>query len=341
MEDKKGQKRKYILFKKEGTDSGPKLCAFFASEAGCRNGAACLFLHSKDGQTQATKATTTATATASASLQPPPVMTPLSPHVHKTVPAANNAPTSNKKVKVEVKLPDGNKTPAIGSVKVPSSEEEDSSLLFGAVNVALNGYTPVSASLRRGQHTNSTGKLESRSGIEVLDHQDIAKVLSTSGTSHATMGAKSLQKNLKNKFDSVAENSSSKFEVPQGVPVSHKKSPAASSVLPLAPSIPSSRNIEDNLLHEALSLVAASKVVSAKAKCVQDLLHPDAVEWAPLVEMTRASPKYEKDYLSQVESDGWCRPHLPNRYDYFWCGYRVLPLTFSLILQRRIPCVGH
>eukprot|EP00968_Pinguiococcus_pyrenoidosus_P018909 scaffold1958_cov253-Pinguiococcus_pyrenoidosus.AAC.12 len=36
---------KYLLFKAEGADSGSRPCAFFNSEAGCRNGANCSFSH--------------------------------------------------------------------------------------------------------------------------------------------------------------------------------------------------------------------------------------------------------------------------------------------------------
>jgi hypothetical protein len=46
MMSDKDKKRKYLLFKKDdGRPDGLKPCAFFASEAGCKNGSNCRFLH--------------------------------------------------------------------------------------------------------------------------------------------------------------------------------------------------------------------------------------------------------------------------------------------------------
>lgn len=313
MEDKKGQKRKYVLFKKDGADAGPKQCAFFSSDAGCRNGSSCMFLHSKDGKTFPTKATSA----------PAPVVekarVPVAP-VQIVAIAPPEAPTSNKKVKVSATQNAtsnlGTPAPKAKSGKTPSTDDDDSSsLLFGAVNVALNGYTPVSASLRRGPGKKRSGSVSSEKivsgAIEVLGHNDTTKALSTSGTAHATMGAKSLSKNLSNKFDSVADVAAKKpapAQVPVGVPP--KARPLAPAMSAPARSVPvaAAATSEDILLHEALSLVSATKVASAssapKVKSLQDLLHPGAQEWLQVVELTRASPKYDKDYL-QGDTTGW------------------------------------
>lgn len=312
MEDKQGQKRKYVLFKKEGADSGPKQCAFFSSDAGCRNSSSCMFVHCKDGKTYPTKA-------GSAAPKAAPIVALSEPSIPVT---SAVAPTSHKKAKVvsTSSVPSAESTPVTKGSKQQAAEDEDSSLLFGAVNVALNGYTPVSASLRRGPPLAD----KKTATIEVLGHQHTQQILLTSGTTHATLGAKSLQKNLKNKFDSVAAGSAVEFEKPVGTTagpgVARPLAPAISAPKGAAPTHEAVQPIDDGdekkLLREALSLVSAVKAGSAvaKPKTLAETIHPDAVDWAPLVELTRASPKYEKDYLTQTDLQGWCSSQLGNRY---------------------------
>jgi hypothetical protein len=344
-----GQKRKYVLFKKEGDDAGPKLCAFFASEAGCRTGSACMFVHCKNGETfptnavaaaapAATTAATTDVPTDVPTAKPAPVALTATVNAVKAKPAppvrveapvatvrpaavavAVVAPTSCKKVKVT----SAQNTPASEKRRNREKDDEDSSsLLFGAVNVALNGYTPVEKSLTRKEKSlkknSSAGK---KGAFEVLDKEHTAKVLSTSGTTHATRGAKSLSKNLSNRFDSVAD------QKPVSLPAKKESMTPEAAVRPLAPSISAQKEKKtvagknqpsvggNNLLQEALSLISAcNSQPAARPRTLQDILHPGAIEWLSLIEATRASPKHDKDYTFPVDDPTWCGSQLGHGY---------------------------
>lgn len=337
MEEGKAQKRKYVLFKKEGSDSGPKQCAFFASQDGCRNGSSCLFLHVKDGVTHQTKATEKLQIESSKQAQ-----LQKESAAHTVEP-----PTSNKKAKViagssatEVQRTLTTQSPSDLNI-YGDDDDEDSSLLFGAVDVALNGYTPVAASLnsRRGdkKKRESTGSGRKTQIVEILDHSSTHHILSTSGTPHATLGNARPSKNLANNFEKVASAGREKVTIPIKQTNSESQPSSLLQSLPLAPAMPAPRMAtavagmsvmngsgrvavmnkpDENLLQEALSLVSSSvlpKPAPSRRMTLHDIIHPGAVDWIPLVEMTRQSLKYEKDYTFATDDLTWCRSTIPNR----------------------------
>ena len=313
MEGKKGQKRKYVLFKKNEDGSGPKQCAFFSSDAGCRSGSSCRFLHSKDGASFPTLASSqTQPLVVAASKEYMGI--DMSPQI---VPTGRALGSSQKKAKRSAPRAD-------------EEDEDSSSLLFGAVNVALNEYTPVTASLKRTDKRNGEKKSTVK-GItpEVLENGEAKLTLSSSGTRHVPIAKKSLQKNLNVNFYNVSND---KLNVPSDSAIVEFANNTSANRLngaargdravgmESAPSLVKNNVLknEDKLLEEALGLVTSSREGKvpqvSKPKSLSEILHPEAMPWQTVIELTRSSAKYEKDYTFPENDSSWCSSQLGHGY---------------------------
>jgi hypothetical protein len=337
----KTSKKKYTLFKAGDPSSGPKACAFFASADGCRNGAQCMFLHEDNGRVIPTQAKipvkegTARSAPASAptlSAMPSTKDVEVASVFKVTSPALPTSATKKRKsdeallystqesIK-SVRTPTSRPSIHVTASNDDSDQDDDHSLVFGAVDVAINQLTPVTAAMksksRKITPQNSASKpmsvkpTSSQGALEFRGPLETARALATSGTTHATQGprlsaAPAVAKHtppvkIQPSFG-VDKNVASAF--PVALVVTPPK-PAAASKTSTAEQSPGG-----DLLQEALKLISAGgKTSIPKAResiQIRDLIDPRARDWLHLVEKTRAHQKFAKDYSFPSDA-GWIK----------------------------------
>jgi hypothetical protein len=348
----KSSKKKYTLFKAGDPSSGPKACAFFASADGCRNGAKCLFLHEENGRiipTQAkipVKETPARSVSASASAPAPPVIPSPKPKAEVVVavpkvasPALPTSATKKRKsdeallystqesIKV-AKTPISR--PPVAASNDDSDQDDDHSLVFGAVDVAINQLTPVTAAMKSKSRKITPEESASKSTharpvsqgtLEFRGPQETARALSTSGTAHATQGPRQGGGTAAITKQTPPSKAQPSFSVAKNVASSNPVAFIATPPKPAAASKTSTAapSPGGDLLQEALKLISAGgKTTIAKAREtpeVRDLIDPRARDWLHLVEKTRAHQKFAKDYTFQTDA-GWIKAS-PNAKRYF------------------------
>ena len=262
-------------------------------------------------------------------------------------------------------------------------DEDNHSFLFNAVDVALKGDSPVASAVEKKKTKTPAKDTALKSPLESLrpalvvqsdgsgnrnpvnpvhdvrrsnqngttvppifrDHVETQRILSSSGTAHATDGPKAVRITNAKKTNSVTpvvasgiRSAISAPPVPKTAALpktygqhvvatpniasalgrGNNQSPVAQINKSSARATAPPASTETNLLNEALNLISGMSGSVFSPEPVQrnigDTIDPRALEWLPLVENTRLSQKFNKDYVFPTVDPSWVSSS--KRYSY-------------------------